>query len=148
MEQFTNDDLEYVTDDYFEFSDFEDTENNFSENLPPRISDSDSHDSDFEEDFETSNVKTDTSALEARNGKDIQGIPWERLNYSRDEYRETRLKQYKNYESLTRSREELDKECLEVKKGNSFYDFQFNTRLVKSTIVHFQQVESEQLGRT
>jgi hypothetical protein len=54
-------------------------------------------------------VKTDTSASEARNGKDIQGIPWERLNYSRDEYRETRLKQYKNYESLTRSREELDK---------------------------------------
>jgi hypothetical protein len=93
-------------------------------------------------------VKTDTSALEARNGKDIQGIPWERLNYSRDEYRETRLKQYKNYESLTRSREELDKECLEVQKGKSFYDFQFNTRLVKSTIVHFQQVESEQLGRT
>jgi len=58
---------------------------------------------------EQSNVKTDTSALEARNGKDIQGIPWEKLNYSRDEYRETRLKQYKNYESLTRSREDLDK---------------------------------------
>jgi hypothetical protein len=54
MEQFTNDDLEYVTDDYFEFSDFEDTET-FSENVPHRISDSDSnsHDSDFEEDFET-----------------------------------------------------------------------------------------------
>jgi len=58
---------------------------------------------------EQSNVKTDTSALEARNGKDIQGIPWEKLNYSRDEYRETRLKQYKNYESLTRSREDLEK---------------------------------------
>lgn len=56
-----------------------------------------------------SNAKTDTSALEARNGKDIQGIPWEMLNYTRDEYRETRLKQYKNYESLTRSHEELDK---------------------------------------
>ncbi|MCI33496.1 hypothetical protein A2U01_0054713, partial [Trifolium medium] len=103
MEQFNNDDLEVVTDDYFEFSDFEDDET-FSDNVPPRISDSDSHDSDFEDDFETSNVKTDTSASEARNGKDIQGIPWERLNYSRDEYRETRLKQYKNYESLTRSR--------------------------------------------
>ncbi|GAU24554.1 hypothetical protein TSUD_148950 [Trifolium subterraneum] len=92
MEQFNNDDLEYVTDEYFEFSDFEDDET-YSYNVPHRISDSDSHDSDFEDDFETSNVKTDTSALEARNGKDIQGIPWERLNYSRDEYRETRLKQ-------------------------------------------------------
>ena len=53
--------------------------------------------------------KTDTSALEARNGKDIQGIPWERMNYTRDKYREKRLKQYKNYESLSRSRVELDK---------------------------------------
>jgi len=56
-----------------------------------------------------SKPKTDTSALEARNGKDIQGIPWERLNYSRDNYRERRLNQYKNYENLSRSREELDK---------------------------------------
>lgn len=53
--------------------------------------------------------KTDTSALEARNGKDIQGIPWERMNYTRDKYREKRLKQYKNYECLSRSRVELDK---------------------------------------
>lgn len=53
--------------------------------------------------------KTDTSAFEARNGKDIQGIPWERMNYSRDVYREKRLRQYKNYESLSSSREELEK---------------------------------------
>nr|GMD55621.1 uncharacterized WD repeat-containing protein C2A9.03-like isoform X1 [Ipomoea batatas] len=85
-----------------------------------------------------SESKTDTSALEARNGKDIQGIPWERLNYTRDRYRETRLKRYKNYESLSRSRQDLEKEYKVVEKGNSFYDFQFNTRLVKSTIVHFQ----------
>lgn len=56
-----------------------------------------------------SKVKTDTSALEARNGKDIQGIPWERLNFTRDEYREARLKQYKNYESLARPRQDLEK---------------------------------------
>jgi len=29
-------------------------------------------------------------------------------------------------------------ECLQVEKGKNFYDFQFNTRLVKSTIAHFQ----------
>lgn len=56
-----------------------------------------------------SKVKTDTSALEARNGKDIQGIPWERLNFTRDEYREARLKQYKNYESLAQPRQDLEK---------------------------------------
>lgn len=56
-----------------------------------------------------SKAKTDTSATEARNGKDIQGIPWERMNYTRDKYRETRLRQYQNYENLSRSREELEK---------------------------------------
>lgn len=56
--------------------------------------------------------KTDTSALEAREGKDIQGIPWDRLNFTRDKYRETRLKEYKNYENLSVPREELEKVSL------------------------------------
>ncbi|KAL1310048.1 hypothetical protein HN51_052726 [Arachis hypogaea] len=130
MERFDNDDLQYVVHDYFDFSDFEDD---------VALTNSDPlDDSDLDESFQTSNSKTDTSASEARKGKDIQGIPWEKLNYSRQKYRETRLKQYKNYENLSHSREDLDKECLEVQKGKAFYDFQFNTRLVKSTIIHFQ----------
>lgn len=136
MAHFLNDDLEYVVDDYYDVDDFE--EDPFSENQPHKNGDADHFDSDFEDDFDLSKPKTDTSAMEARNGKDIQGIPWERLNFTRDKYRETRLKQYKNYESLTRSREQLEKDCLEVEKGKAFYDFHFNTRLVKSTIVHFQ----------
>ncbi|KAI4307369.1 hypothetical protein L6164_030568 [Bauhinia variegata] len=135
MDQFNNDDLEYIVDDYDDFLEFED-DHIYEDNEPKR--NSDYLDSDFEDDFEMTKPKTDTSALEAREGKDIQGIPWERLNYTRDKYRETRLKQYKNYENLSLSRDQLDKECLEVHKGNNFYDFQFNTRLVKSTIVHFQ----------
>ena len=130
MERFGNDDLQYVVNDYFDFSDFED-DVAFTNSDPL-------DDSDLDESFQTSNSKTDTSASEARKGKDIQGIPWEKLNYSRQKYRETRLKQYKNYENLSHSREDLDKECLEVQKGKAFYDFQFNTRLVKSTIIHFQ----------
>ncbi|KAK7311608.1 hypothetical protein RJT34_09862 [Clitoria ternatea] len=136
MEHFNNDDLEFVVDDYFDDND-DDLDDQHTV-VPQPSSDLDSQDSDFEDDFGTSNAKTDTSASEARNGKDVQGIPWERLNYSRDKYRETRLKQYKNYENLSRSRHNLDKECLNVQKGKTFYDFQFNTRLVKSTIVHFQ----------
>lgn len=136
MEQFHNDDLEYVVDDYYD--EFYDDDNLFSDSESPRSTDVEMADSDFEDDFESNKQKTDTSAFEARNGKDIQGIPWERMNYTRDKYREKRLKQYKNYESLSRSREEIDKECLQVEKGKNFYNFQFNTRLVKSTIVHFQ----------
>lgn len=36
-------------------------------------------------------------------------IPWERLNYSRNQYREMRLRQYKNYENLTMPRDGLEK---------------------------------------
>ncbi|KAL2468077.1 Transducin/WD40 repeat-like superfamily protein [Forsythia ovata] len=136
MEHFQNNELEYVVDDYYDVTDFEDDD--FSPRSASNSIDDDSIDSDFEDDFELSKPKTDTSALEARNGKDIQGIPWERLNFTREKYRESRLKQYKNYENLSRSHEDLEKECKEVERGHKFYDFQFNTRLVKSTIVHFQ----------
>ena len=52
---------------------------------------------------------TDTSSGQARNGQDIQGIPWERLNISRENYRSTRLEQYKNYENIPLSGEAVDK---------------------------------------
>ncbi|KAF3674911.1 Transducin/WD40 repeat-like superfamily protein isoform 2 [Capsicum annuum] len=139
MALYENQDLEYMVDEYYyDTTDFEDS--TFGDESSPRSTDLD--DSDFEDDFEVSKSKTDTSAVEARNGKDIQGIPWERLNFTRNKYREARLKQYKNYENLSRSREALEKDCKEVEKGHSFYDFQFNTRLVKSTIVHFQFIPS------
>ncbi|KAM5575797.1 putative WD repeat-containing protein C2A9.03 [Rosa sericea] len=143
MAYFQNDDLEYVVNDYYgDVVEFEEDNDAFADNQPRRsleVVDDDSDDDDyFEDDLDSSKVKSDTSALEARNGKDIQGIPWERLNFTRDKYREARLKQYKNYESLGRPRQDLEKECLQVEKGKSFYDFHYNTRLVKSTIVHFQ----------
>jgi hypothetical protein len=52
---------------------------------------------------------TDTSAAEARAGKDIQGIPWERLQITRQDYRKARLEQYKNYENFPQSGELMDK---------------------------------------
>ncbi|KAK4373867.1 hypothetical protein RND71_004544 [Anisodus tanguticus] len=81
---------------------------------------------------------TDTSASQARKGKDIQGIPWERLNITRQSYRLTRLEQYRNYENIPFSGEAVDKECKQVKKGGNYYDFFHNTRLVKPTVLHFQ----------
>lgn len=51
----------------------------------------------------------DTSAADARKGKDIQGIPWERLSISRERYRQTRLEQYKNYENVPQSGEGSEK---------------------------------------
>ncbi|KAL2232015.1 uncharacterized WD repeat-containing protein C2A9.03-like isoform X3 [Sesamum indicum] len=136
MEQFPNHELEYVVDDYLDVTDFEDQD--VSPGSGRGSVDDDELDSDFEDDFELSKPDSDTSAVEAKNGKDIQGIPWERLNFTREKYRETRLKLYKNYESLSQSRKDLDKKCKDVEKGHNFYHFQFNTRLVKSTIVHFQ----------
>ncbi|KAK9138960.1 hypothetical protein Sjap_009554 [Stephania japonica] len=81
---------------------------------------------------------TDTTAAQARRGKDIQGIPWERLNITREKYRQTRIEQYKNYENVPSSGELVDKECKQMEKGGNYYEFRHNTRLVKPTILHFQ----------
>ena len=51
----------------------------------------------------------DTTAAQARRGKDIQGISWDRLNLTREKYRENRLKNYKNYVNLDVSHEEIEK---------------------------------------
>ena len=52
---------------------------------------------------------TDISAAQARKGKDIQGIPWDTLNITRERYRKTRLEQYKNYENVRNSGEASEK---------------------------------------
>lgn len=51
----------------------------------------------------------DTTATQARKGRDIQGIPWERLSITREKYRQTRLEQYKNYENIPKSGEGSEK---------------------------------------
>ncbi|ONK81998.1 uncharacterized protein A4U43_C01F35060 [Asparagus officinalis] len=95
-------------------------------------------DYDEEENAHSNDRVTDTSSAEARKGKDIQGIPWNRLSITRDKYRQTRLEQYKNYENVPNSGEVSAKECKPTKKGGNYYEFWRNTRDVKSTILHFQ----------
>ncbi|KAK4254530.1 hypothetical protein QN277_009902 [Acacia crassicarpa] len=99
---------------------------------------SDSEDDDDEQYDSLENNISDTTAAEARVGKDIQGIPWERLSITRDKYRQTRQEQYKNYENIPQSGELSEKECKPTDKGGEYYDFWQNTRSVKSTILHFQ----------
>ncbi|KAK4742085.1 hypothetical protein SAY87_000086 [Trapa incisa] len=82
---FHDDDLHYAVEEFYD--DFDD-ENLSGGAEAAADSDCGSTFSDFDDDFESNKSKTDSSALEARNGKDIQGIPWERMNYSRDVYRE------------------------------------------------------------
>ncbi|XP_042007087.1 uncharacterized WD repeat-containing protein C2A9.03-like [Salvia splendens] len=81
---------------------------------------------------------TDTSSSQAREGKDIQGIPWDILNITRESYRLTRLEQYRNYENIPSSTEAADKEGNPTDKGGRYYEFFHNTRLVKPTVLHFQ----------
>ncbi|KAF7000003.1 hypothetical protein CFC21_015962 [Triticum aestivum] len=120
MAVYLNDDLEDLQDDHFDSDGF-----GFSGGRDGHPSSPNKH-------------KNDTSAVQYRNGKDMQGIPWERLKYSRDQYRKMRLEHYKNYENLARSHQGFDMECKQVETNDRFYDFCFNTRLVKPTIVHFQ----------
>lgn len=133
MDHYYQDDFDYLVDD--EMVDFaDDVEDDVRTRRRSDI------DSDSENDFDSNNKSPDTTAVQAKRGKDIQGIPWNRLNFTREKYRETRLQQYKNYENLPRPRRSrnLDKECTNFERGSSFYDFRHNTRSVKATIVHFQ----------
>ncbi|XP_074576428.1 putative WD repeat-containing protein C2A9.03 [Curcuma longa] len=95
-------------------------------------------DSDDEEYGPLNGRANDISSAQARKGKDIQGIPWSTLSITRERYRQTRLEQYKNYENVPNSGEESEKECKPTEKGGMYYEFQRNTRSVKSTILHFQ----------
>ncbi|KAL4618334.1 hypothetical protein ACB092_06G002900 [Castanea dentata] len=83
-------------------------------------------------------VQNGTTAAQARSGKDIQGIPWDRLSITREKYRQTRLEQYRNYENIPHSGEGSQKDCKVTKKGSSYYEFRRNSRSVKPTILHFQ----------
>ncbi|GJR58600.1 uncharacterized WD repeat-containing protein-like protein isoform X1 [Tanacetum coccineum] len=90
------------------------------------------------DDYDMLTKVTDTSSAQARTGKDIQGIPWERLNITRESYRRTRLEQYRNYENIPLSGDAVDKKCKQKSKGGNYYEFFHNTRSVKPTILHFQ----------
>ncbi|KAF7147541.1 hypothetical protein RHSIM_Rhsim03G0016000 [Rhododendron simsii] len=84
------------------------------------------------------NKMADTSAAQARKGKDIQGIPWERFNITREKCRQTRLEQYGNYEDIPQSGERSEKDCNVTVKGGMYYEFRRYSRSVKSTILHRQ----------
>ncbi|KAJ6806856.1 putative WD repeat-containing protein-like [Iris pallida] len=118
-----------LADDY----EMNDAEDDMDEEFHGRGGDSESDVEEFMDDS-----VTDTSSSEARKGKDIQGIPWNRLSITRDKYRQTRLEQYKNYENVPNSGEDSEKECKSTRKGGAYYEFWRNTRSVKSTILHFQ----------
>ncbi|KAH9749982.1 WD REPEATS REGION domain-containing protein [Citrus sinensis] len=94
----------YVADDY-EMAEVDD-DMYFRARL---MGDSESDDDDDDEYDHLDNKITDTTAADARRGKDIQGIPWERLSITREKYRQTRLEQYKNYENIPQSGEGSEK---------------------------------------
>nr|GMD63180.1 uncharacterized WD repeat-containing protein C2A9.03-like [Ipomoea batatas] len=60
------------------------------------------------------------------------------MNITRQSIRVTRLEQYRNYENIPLSGESVDKECKQTEKGANYYDFFYNTRVVKPTLLHFQ----------
>ncbi|XP_042446058.1 uncharacterized WD repeat-containing protein C2A9.03-like [Zingiber officinale] len=132
MPRYHFDDMDEMAEDY-EMGDVEDDMYEEFQGRAMGYSDSD------DEEYDPLNGRAnDISSAQARKGKDIQGIPWSTLSITRERYRQTRLEQYKNYENVPNSGEESEKECKPTEKGGMYYEFQRNTRSVKSTILHFQ----------
>lgn len=132
MSQYQADDAEYMADEY----EMEDVDDEMDDEFRGR--DMAGSESDVDEYDHGNSKAADTTAAQARSGKDIQGIPWDRLSITREKYRQTRLEQYKNYENIPQSGEGSGKDCKVTKKGGSYYEFRRNSRSVKSTILHFQ----------
>uniref|UniRef100_A0A804NVF2 Transducin/WD40 repeat-like superfamily protein n=1 Tax=Zea mays TaxID=4577 RepID=A0A804NVF2_MAIZE len=124
------DDIDEIEDDY----DMDDPADDMVDEQRG-VRDSDAEDNDY---GQPNDKIPDTSSADARNGRDIQGIPWEQLNITRKKYRQSRLEQYKNYENVPNSGEEAMKDCKPTEKGGMYYEFRRNTRSIKSTILHFQ----------
>ncbi|PWA52857.1 hypothetical protein CTI12_AA450780 [Artemisia annua] len=131
MSQYHDDD-EFMADEY----EMEDLDDSTEEELYGRDIGSDSDVDEY--DYMLKKKFENTTAAQARRGKDIQGIPWERLSITREKYRQTRLEQYKNYENIAESGKGSEKACKATNKTGLYYDFRQNSRSVKSTIFHFQ----------
>ncbi|XP_076915493.1 uncharacterized protein LOC143574862 [Bidens hawaiensis] len=78
---------------------------------------------------------TDTSSAQARRGKDIQGVPWNRSNVTREQERRKRIKRYRNFEN---NHYAVDKRYKQRPKGGRYYEFFHKSRAVRPTIFHFQ----------
>lgn len=70
----------------------------------------------------------------AYQGIDLQGIPWQNLPFSRDDYRATRLRPDVSAAGETPAVEL----ATEPSRNVNFYSFLVNNRSVKCSIVHFQ----------
>lgn len=79
----------------------------------------------------------EVTAEMAANGVDVQGIPWDRLPFSREDYRATRMRETSRRESPDLSHSLRDM-VNEPRRGAKFYHFFRNTRKVRCSIVHFQ----------
>lgn len=88
--------------------------------------------------YDQDNLMPDVSVEDVVNGKDVQGIPWEKMLFPRDQYREMKMKGYKNYQNLSYAREDALQDCKQVERDGPYYDFQYNTRRARPSIVHFQ----------
>ncbi|CAG8749913.1 18354_t:CDS:10, partial [Acaulospora morrowiae] len=80
----------------------------------------------------------EVTSRDAENGMDVQGITWDTFNITRQRYREIRLVDYKNYENVQRSHDEIKKEIKSVRTDAQYYKFKYTTLSHKCSIVHFQ----------
>ncbi|XP_062115585.1 uncharacterized WD repeat-containing protein C2A9.03-like isoform X2 [Humulus lupulus] len=92
----------------------------------------------WEEEVVKDGKVSDITTTQARGGQDILGIPWDKFNKNREQYRQRRLEVYKNYENIPFSGERVRNDSKITEKGLIYYEFKRNAPLVKPNILHFQ----------
>ncbi|ONK77648.1 uncharacterized protein A4U43_C02F9000 [Asparagus officinalis] len=92
-----------------------------------------------ENEYELLTRVTDTSSEQARRGKDIQGIPWDRLHITRENYRRARLEQYNNYDNVHSSGDQID-EMRNLVWATSKHDVYFTSN---TFVMHWSSISCE-----
>jgi hypothetical protein len=75
------------------------------------------------------NMLPDVSVADVAAGKDMQGIPWDKMLFGRDRYRDMKMKNYRNYQNLSYARED----ALQVQ---SRFLFPFSETLSRQALVN------------
>jgi hypothetical protein len=96
---------------------------------------------------------TDTTAEQARAGRDIQGIPWDTTAWTREAYRERRDAEYKSYfnreAEVRASKDRFDKVATRVRSvpsSDRHWEFHRNWRRVQSSVVSIVNMGKHDVG--
>ncbi|KAI3662269.1 hypothetical protein MP638_001466 [Amoeboaphelidium occidentale] len=102
--------------------------------IPPEVNEEDEY-ANLTNSFRTEITRED---LRFNPSTDWLGIPWERFTYSREDYRQNRVKQYFNYTNIAYDLNSIKNQFANVQENGDFYRFFYSRLKETPSVPHFQ----------